>query len=103
MTVTKLRVQMLHKHSDACSAVKQWPENPWAYFGSRDGIPYKAEMEVVPMVLMLASNGKKQKNQSQQVRWLTVGCNSLDCKGTIAVHEGDLLTLAQTSLRLKRR
>lgn len=88
-----VRVKVLRKHSRACSMVRSHPQNPWAFFGSRDRLPDRPGFEQFPLAIYLNSDGKKRKGAMD--RWITAGCNDLDCPGVIAVRESDLLTIAE--------
>lgn len=89
-----MKVKLIRPHREGCTAVLNWPSDPWAGF-FEPGSYYKFER--IPSVLLLDALGRRHKKNAHR-RWLTVFCNSTDCPGVVAVKEDDVTAAIQAAL-----
>ena len=80
MIVTKV----LAGHRPDCSAVRNWPDNPWAFF--EDG---RAEYR----------DAIGRKNSGIGQRFISLRCNGYNCEARVLVREADLTRLVQVALK----
>ncbi len=89
-----MRVKLIRKHRKDCRAVRSWPHNPWAYFGSSE-----RKKPPLPGSFYADALGRQYKNRAGCIhRWLRIGCNDSHCNAIAAVREQELLELIQKEL-----